>query len=181
MTLDIPQSAHAGIAAAGGDLNPEEPYQALVAQLCDVKIEPIVHRFLRGNANADDNTDLSDAVFILSYLFIGGAAPSCEDAADSDDNGALEITDAVYLLNFLFLGGPAPADQTQTDLSKWLLIDLVGGEDVTPTDLDGGFFRAYIGVYAGDDATTYPEGKPFLSTDVPGTYTGTVRVTATVA
>ena len=30
------------------------------------------------------------------------------DAADTDDNGALEITDAVYLLSFLFLGGPAP-------------------------------------------------------------------------
>jgi parallel beta-helix repeat protein len=64
--------------------------------------------FTRGNANADDNTDLSDAVFVLTYLFLGGTAPSCEDGADADDNGALEITDAVYLLNYLFLGGLPP-------------------------------------------------------------------------
>jgi hypothetical protein len=74
--------------------------------------------FLRGNANADDNTDLSDAVFVLNYLFLGGAAPSCEDAADCDDNGALEITDGIYLLNYLFLGGlqpPAPFPECGLD------------------------------------------------------------------
>lgn len=69
----------------------------------------LVVPFIRGNANADDNTDIADAVFVLNFLFLGGAAPSCEDAADADDNGSLEITDAVYLLNFLFLGGPPPA------------------------------------------------------------------------
>ena len=34
------------------------------------------------------------------------------DAADADDNGAINLTDAVYTLNFLFLGGteiPEPA------------------------------------------------------------------------
>jgi hypothetical protein len=64
--------------------------------------------FVRGNANADESTDLSDAVFILNYLFLGGPEPSCDDAADADDNGLLQITDAVYLLNFLFLGKPQP-------------------------------------------------------------------------
>jgi hypothetical protein len=66
-------------------------------------------RFRRGNANADDNTDLSDAVFVLSYLFLGGATPACMKSADTDDSGTLDITDAVYLLNYLFLGNPAPS------------------------------------------------------------------------
>lgn len=64
--------------------------------------------FRRGDANSDEQTDLSDAVFVLSYLFLGGEAPSCLQSADTDAGGQLEITDGVYLLNFLFLGGPEP-------------------------------------------------------------------------
>jgi hypothetical protein len=64
--------------------------------------------FPRGDANSDGAIDVSDAIYLLSYLFLGGASPLCEDALDVDDRGSLEITDAVYLLDFLFQGGPAP-------------------------------------------------------------------------
>jgi hypothetical protein len=64
--------------------------------------------FRRGDANADGRYDLSDAVFTLSFLFLGGSTPPCLDAVDADDNEALEITDAIFSLNFLFLGGPPP-------------------------------------------------------------------------
>lgn len=64
--------------------------------------------FVRGDANGDGGFDLSDAVFLLSYLFLGGPHPPCEDAADADDAGTLEITDAIYILGHLFLGAPAP-------------------------------------------------------------------------
>lgn len=53
---------------------------------------------------------ISDAVFILNFLFIGGRAPECLKAADVDDTGSIDLTDAVYLLNYLFIGGAAPAD-----------------------------------------------------------------------
>jgi hypothetical protein len=66
--------------------------------------------FRRCDANADGSHDLSDAVFILGFLFSGGADLSCEKSADCDDNGVLEITDAVRLLNYLFLGGPRPQE-----------------------------------------------------------------------
>jgi hypothetical protein len=65
--------------------------------------------FRRGYINADENMDLSDAVFILGYLFAGGEAPGCLKSADVDDNGELQITDAIFLLGHLFLGGPSPA------------------------------------------------------------------------
>ena len=45
---------------------------------------------------------------VLSYLFLGGATPSCLDAGDSDDSGRLDLTDAVHFLSYLFLGGAAP-------------------------------------------------------------------------
>jgi hypothetical protein len=44
---------------------------------------------------------------VLSYLFLGGVAPVCEDAADADDDGRLNITDGIVILGHLFLGsGP---------------------------------------------------------------------------
>jgi len=64
--------------------------------------------FQRGDANADGDFDLSDAVATLLYLFSAGAEPPCADAADSDDSGKIELTDAVYSLNHLFLGGAEP-------------------------------------------------------------------------
>ncbi len=68
-----------------------------------------VPQFRRGDANADGDLNLTDAIFILGALFLGEAAPTCADAADTDDSGEVNVTDAVLLLNHLFSGGPAPA------------------------------------------------------------------------
>jgi hypothetical protein len=62
-------------------------------------------RFRRGDANSDGNVDVSDAVFILQWLFSGGGPPSCPDAADGNDSGGIDLSDAVYILSSLFLGG----------------------------------------------------------------------------
>ena len=64
--------------------------------------------FRRGDSNASGDLNITDGVFVLNYLFLGGPEPPCQDAADSDDNGSLNITDGVRILNYLFLGGPAP-------------------------------------------------------------------------
>lgn len=80
--------------------------------------------FLRGDANNDEQVNLADAVFLLNYLFKGGEAPVCEDAADTDDSGGVSITDAIRLLNYLFKGGEAIA-QPYPD----------SGEDPTPDSL----------------------------------------------
>ena len=62
--------------------------------------------FRRGDANDDGRIDMSDAIFTLNYLFLGGEAPPCLDAADSNDDGIVDISDPIYILNFLFLGSP---------------------------------------------------------------------------
>lgn len=64
--------------------------------------------FLRGDANASGKVDLSDAIFSLNWLFLGGPAPACLDTADADDSGNLDISDPIFVLNWLFLGGPVP-------------------------------------------------------------------------
>lgn len=64
--------------------------------------------FRRADANGDSNVDLSDAVYILSYLFLGAEPPACAEGADTNGNGDVDITDGIYLLTALFLGGPVP-------------------------------------------------------------------------
>jgi len=64
--------------------------------------------FIRGDSNLDTLLDLTDPVYTLSFLFLGGETPSCPDASDSDDDGEVSVTDVIYSLNFQFLGGPRP-------------------------------------------------------------------------
>jgi hypothetical protein len=64
--------------------------------------------FRRGDSNADGFVDIADAALLCSWLFTGGNAPPCDDAADVDDNDSINITDPIRILNFLFLGGPRP-------------------------------------------------------------------------
>jgi hypothetical protein len=58
----------------------------------------------RGDANVDNAVDLSDAVYTLSFLFLGGPAPSCSGAADANGDGMIDITDPIATLVTLFLG-----------------------------------------------------------------------------
>jgi hypothetical protein len=82
-------------------------------------------RFVRGDANGEGSIDIADPIFILTYLFVGGRAPDCLDAADVNDDGTADISDPVRLLGCLFLGAEEPpppfgacgGDPTADDLS----------------------------------------------------------------
>ncbi|MEM7236077.1 MAG: FG-GAP-like repeat-containing protein [Planctomycetota bacterium] len=73
-----------------------------------VRVSSVELDFQRGDANADGRVDISDSIFVLSYLFLGGEAPPCLSAADADDSGALDLTDGAFINLFLFLGGMTP-------------------------------------------------------------------------
>jgi PKD repeat protein len=64
--------------------------------------------FLRGDVTSDGRIDISDAIAILTYLYLGGLRISCLEAADVDDQGTVNVTDAVRLLSSLFTGGGPP-------------------------------------------------------------------------
>ncbi len=66
--------------------------------------------FLRGDTNADGRVNISDPVATLDFLFTGGQAPRCLDAADVDDNGSVMLSDAVIVLDFLFRSGLRPQE-----------------------------------------------------------------------
>jgi VCBS repeat protein len=62
-------------------------------------------QFRRGDANSDRLVDISDPIFTLSYLFLGGLSPACLESGNANDDALLDLSDPVYLLESLFLGG----------------------------------------------------------------------------
>ncbi len=69
---------------------------------------PFPRIFVRGDFDSDGSVTVSDAIGLLSFLFVGGGPPACLDAADFGDVGRIDLSAAVGILNFLFAGGQAP-------------------------------------------------------------------------
>lgn len=63
---------------------------------------------MRGDADSSGTVNITDAVYVNSYLFLGGPAPPCMNQADANNNGLVDISDSVYLLTWLFGDGPPP-------------------------------------------------------------------------
>lgn len=61
-----------------------------------------------GDADGNGLVNISDAVYLVSYIFGSGQAPSPLERADCDCSGIVNIADAVYLIAFIFGGGVAP-------------------------------------------------------------------------
>jgi hypothetical protein len=59
---------------------------------------------VRGDANDDGVVNISDPIFHLNALFVGGEESPCPDAADANDDGLLNISDGIAILSFLFQG-----------------------------------------------------------------------------
>ncbi len=66
--------------------------------------------FIRGLCGVPDGrtVDISNAITVLNFLFLGSNAPPCLEACKVNDDDKIDISDGVALLTFLFLGGPAP-------------------------------------------------------------------------
>ena len=61
-----------------------------------------------GDANGDGSANVGDAVFLISYVFKGGAAPTPLCAGDANGDGSTNVGDAVYMISYVFKGGAAP-------------------------------------------------------------------------
>lgn len=68
----------------------------------------VAGNFIRGDTNNDRGTDISDVVFLLQHLFLGGPRWVCEESADINNDEGIDISDGVFLLTHKFLGGPPP-------------------------------------------------------------------------
>ena len=68
------------------------------------------HEFISipGDVNCSQQVSISDAVYLINYIFAGGCSPCDLNAADVNGNCAISISDVVYLINYIFAGGNAP-------------------------------------------------------------------------
>lgn len=64
--------------------------------------------YICGDADGDRTISVTDAVFLIQYIFADGPGPSPVLAGDADCNGSVEVTDVVYLIQYIFADGPAP-------------------------------------------------------------------------
>ncbi len=105
VTLELPETLFAGIAATGRDRLPVEAFGPLVAKVCNLNLavssDPT---FRRGDSNDDGAVDISDAISTLGVLFLGDGESTCMDASDSNDDGAVDISDVINSLAVLFVG-----------------------------------------------------------------------------
>jgi Bacterial Ig-like domain (group 1)/Dockerin type I domain len=80
--------------------------QATVSALQSSSVTVTWQCGLKGDANVDQNVDVSDVFYLINALFAGGPPPvGCVDA---NTDGHVDIGDVFFLINYLFAGGPAP-------------------------------------------------------------------------
>lgn len=61
-----------------------------------------------GDANDDGQGNVGDAVYLINFIFKGGAFPPCMNEGDANADCQVNVGDAVFMINFVFKGGPAP-------------------------------------------------------------------------
>jgi len=74
------------------------------------QIEVGQQTFIPGDADSSGAVDISDAVYLIGYIFGGGPAPEPLASGDADCSGGIDISDAVYLIAYIFGGGPTPVE-----------------------------------------------------------------------
>lgn len=64
--------------------------------------------YMSGDLNQDGNANIADIIFLVNYIFKGGAQPYPLFTADVNVDCKVNLTDIVYFVNYVFKGGPAP-------------------------------------------------------------------------
>ncbi len=64
--------------------------------------------YICGDADGSAQINIADAVYLISYIFSGGPAPSPLLAGDANCSLNVNVADAVYLVEYIFLHGAIP-------------------------------------------------------------------------
>jgi PKD repeat protein/sugar lactone lactonase YvrE len=63
-----------------------------------------------GDSNSDISVNVSDAVWIINYVFVGGDPPDPLLVGDVNCDSSVNVSDAVWIINYVFVGGNDPCD-----------------------------------------------------------------------
>lgn len=66
--------------------------------------------WLIADANNDSQRSITDAVYLIDYVFAGGPSPTpnAVGSGDADCSGVVNVSDVVYLVSYVFAGEPIP-------------------------------------------------------------------------
>ena len=70
--------------------------------------------YICGDANSDSRVNVSDAVYLINYVFSGGNPPDPIESGEVNCDTRVNVSDAVYIINYVFSGG-SPACDTNND------------------------------------------------------------------
>jgi hypothetical protein len=66
--------------------------------------------YICGDSNGDKDVNVSDAVYIINYVFVGGDPPDPLVSGDVNCDTDVNVSDAVWIINYVFVGGNVPCD-----------------------------------------------------------------------
>lgn len=66
-----------------------------------------------GDLDASGQIDVTDAVYLINYIFAGGQAPQDSKGGDVNCSNQTDVTDAVYMINYIFASGAVPCAACQ--------------------------------------------------------------------
>jgi len=69
-----------------------------------------------GDSNSDSVVNVSDAIFIVNYIFVGGSIPDPRENGDTNCDDKINVSDAVWIINYVFVGGNSPCDLDDDDV-----------------------------------------------------------------
>jgi len=71
-------------------------------------VDPTSSAYICGDVSGDCVADISDVVYLIAYIFAGGATPDPLLSGDANCDSAVDISDVVYMIAYIFSGGATP-------------------------------------------------------------------------
>lgn len=91
------------------DFPTSNPYQSTHQYGWDAFVTKLSERqFVNGDVNADGTVDMSDAVYLIGFIFTNGPAPNPPTLGDVNCDSRVDVSDVVYLSSYIFFDGPEP-------------------------------------------------------------------------
>jgi len=95
---------HTNIVVSSNDPDPADNPITVPAELT----VNAVQLYMCGDANGDEAINVADAVYLINFVFKGGAAPDPMESGDANCDGDINVADGVYIINYVFKGGAEP-------------------------------------------------------------------------
>jgi hypothetical protein len=105
----VTPSAQTRVRFVASDLNDASTVEAAVDDF-NVSLFACEPPYICGDADDNELVNISDAVYMVNYIFGSGIAPQPLEAGDVNCDQIANISDAVYLIAYIFGGGPAPCE-----------------------------------------------------------------------